>query len=193
MALQTRFIAGGRLSGGGQLFSATLTKYRTDWPAQVSAFNNLVRDVLYETGQYWIDHFLMMHFEIGAEARYGYIRRSPFWIRLKQSIGELRPLVFTGELLRMVQGGNQRIVAKATQSKQRVVVKVPIPHPLNPKAGKGEIGRLTQSELEEMHAFANKRFMEQIPSRVMLANAQQGGGRQLMATGGRVVTKPLKG
>lgn len=141
-------------------------------------FNQIIREVLIETGQYWAREFLPKHFEPGASGRYGYAPREERTRRIKRYAKQVhrwdgavvpladnpRPLVFTGELIEDVLGrdpANFSVRATATSNRQRVVVKVPLPHPLNPK-NKGEVTRLIPSELRAMHRFATRRLKEKM-------------------------------
>lgn len=128
-----------------------------------TAFNKAVNQAGEEVARYWIDHYLLKHFDEGAYQRYRYAARTPRWNRIKRQEawwykGQLwylqhppRPLVFTGEMERHVMRRMHVLPIEAKAGayggrwNARVKVKISIPHALNPK-NKGELKRVNPSE-----------------------------------------------
>jgi hypothetical protein len=140
--------------------------------------NEIVRRVLTQTAQYWLVYFREKHFDPGAFQRYGYEARSAKYNAIKRRALTVKdwqgrehtapkppaPLVWSGSLRDAVlkkSPADFNIVARATANRQTVSVKIPIPHPLNPKNA-GEIGRLIPSEVRAMQEYAVKLFLDEI-------------------------------
>jgi len=144
---------------------------RTDWNGMQKDWNKLVRSVMEEVGEVWVQEFMPLHFKPGATKRYGYKIRSEQWKAYKRRLfGESKPLIFTGQMRdQLLANAGIRIVARATNNRASVRVKMPIPHPLNPKAGKGELGRLDIGRREEttLVTFAMKLLKRSIVSKVL--------------------------
>lgn len=140
--------------------------------------NEIVRRVLVQVAQMWIVRFRELHFGPGAVQRYSYVARSAKYNAIKRRALTVKdwqgrevtapkppsPLVWSGSLRDAVlkkSPADFNIVARATSNRQTVSVKIPIPHPLNPKNA-GEIGRLIPSEVREMQEFAVQLFLAEI-------------------------------
>jgi len=160
-----------RVGSGRGTLGSHIRMLRTDWDGMQKDWNALVRAVMEEVGELWVEQFMPLHFRPGATNRYGYRIRSDAWKEYKRRIyGHSKPLIETGLMRdRLLANAGIRIVARATNKKASVRVKMPLPHPLNPKAGKGEIGRLDVDRREEdvMVRFAMKLLKRSIVSKVL--------------------------
>ena len=172
------------------VLGVVMIQQRQAWFARggrTSAFNALVREALEETGQYWIEHMLPLHFEPGASARYGYPQRSAKYLRVKQYAARVRawpkgrwagalvanpnyhrspaPFVFSGDLKDFVLGnarsGQMRPRATATSNIQKVEVKVQYSHPLRTRDA-GQITKITADERQELNRFFVRRLAEKM-------------------------------
>jgi hypothetical protein len=71
--------------------------------AHLKAFRPAVKQALQDTLEMWWRRLLPKHFRAGAVGRYGYDKRTrKYQIRKAQKKGHQQPLVFTGDLKRMV-------------------------------------------------------------------------------------------
>lgn len=130
----------------------------------VRAWNHLIAGAYRLAGEYWVEHFLPLHFTAGAVQRYSYAARTRRYLERKRFAKALRdgkgnwfvpikpplPLVYSDQLRKDVLGRNKsafNIRATATSNKHQVRVPVRIPHPLNPKNA-GEIVRWNDQEKE---------------------------------------------
>lgn len=136
--------------------------------------NEIVREGLREAAEFWITHYLPIHFTQSAYSRYQYSARSQRYLAIKARAQKIRPWigtsrgdwvaapkpprpwVWSGETIHQLLGMTPEeftIKAIATTKKQRVEVKLPVPHPTSPDH-KGELGKLTQDEFKQMHEIA---------------------------------------
>lgn len=140
-----------------------------------SKLNEMVRQALKAAALFWIKEFMPLHFQEGAYQRYSYAARGARYNAIKRKAETVRdwhsgnkmprpkpaaPLVWTGSfreqlLNRTPQAFNMSIAA--TKTKQTVRVKLPCPHPLNPKNA-SEPGRLITEEIRQMQKVAIQEF-----------------------------------
>ena len=147
-----------------------LKKYRR-FSGSVREWNALLRGAFEDAGKEWIANpeYMLSHFEPGAEQRFQMSARSYKTRRRKKKLAEhrgerVRPLVFWGDWIRSIEKrplSQWSIKATATSKRQRVVIKVPIPHPMHP-THKGEIKRFTNEQLNNLKKFIVKRVRERI-------------------------------
>jgi hypothetical protein len=124
----------------------------------------------------WLDEYLPLHFEAGSSQRYRYAPRNPRWNRAKARgkawvargvfIRIPTPptaLVWKGQLQQSALA-NRRLhriesVARMWQGRPmfRVRVRIPLPHPLNPK-NRGELTRMTPTEARTLARLVFKHF-----------------------------------
>jgi len=155
------------------LVRATVATENREWMirgGRVAPFNRLVRLALEHAANYWVKHFLPMHFRSGASERYGYPPRNQKYLQHKiyapfvqewnrRGTGNYvpnpnyrrspQPFVYTGALrdyvLDRADAGELKPRAVSTSNVQRVEVRVGYPHPLRPRDA-GWITRLIDSE-----------------------------------------------
>ena len=155
------------------------------------AMNELARVGCRQAVEYWLLHFLPLHFEPLARTRYTHAPRSPNWERIKQRakrvryprgsenwIPAVRPprdLVWTQELRREVIGMRaalvSRIDARATASRIHASVTIPLPHPLSNRYAP-EIVRLIPEEIDAMQAIVDRAVGAGLPAALKAAPRQ---------------------
>ncbi len=145
-------------------FTVRVSKLRPPDVAK-NDFNKWVRQGLVEAAKYWIVHFLPLKFQRGAEQRYSFAPRTRRTHAIKARAaqrGTIRapsgadvpyagppsPWVWTGDAKQALLGRSPdsfNIRATATSNVQKVVVPLPIGHPINPRH-KGELPHVIASE-----------------------------------------------
>lgn len=139
-----------------------MVKRELDFQVMASKINEMTRVALTSIGMLWISDFLPLHFLPSAVQRYGYTARSRRTLARKyKKNGSTAPLVDTGKFRDSVLHKSPldfNIVARATTNKQTVKVKVPVPHPLNPKNA-GEIRQSVNAEWKAMSNEGKAAFM----------------------------------
>lgn len=143
-------------------------------------FNGYVRQAMHGAGEYWVTHILPLHFLPSAVHRYAYISRTERYLRRKRRATRVRewrgqwvnavqpplPLVWSDALRRSTRRplSEWNIRATATANRQKVVVPVRLPHPMNPKNA-GEITRVNNEDIRNM-----RRIIEQNVRTVVAMN-----------------------
>lgn len=149
-------------------FTVRLTRLRPPDVAK-SQFNGWVRAGLVEAAKYWIANYLPLHFQRGAEQRYNYAPRTRRTHAIKARAaqrgliyspkggevpyaGPPAPWVWTGDAKQALLGRSPdsfNIRPTATSNTQKVVVPLPIGHPINPRH-KGELTVVTRAERRKL-------------------------------------------
>lgn len=146
---------------------------------QKKAKNAIVRKVLQETGTVWAKEFLPKHFGRSSRPRYNYVARRPKYNAAKRRAKKIKvkggfvkapqppePFQWSGAWKESVLSkapSDFKTVATSTSKKQKVRIKVPIPHALQPRNA-GEFRRVLTSEIKVMQKFAINRFAEEMKS-----------------------------
>jgi len=157
-------------------YTVLVRRLRPTWMGNTSEFNKLVKRALWTAGRLWLMTFRQRHFEPGAKQRYRYADRTFRW-NYKKAYGrnpsrnrsrnlplhprQVQDLVYTGDLKAAVLGRPVdafNIETTATSNRVRARVRVPLPHPLNPK-NRGEVTRLNREEFRAMHREAYENLL----------------------------------
>lgn len=176
----------------------TITRARSWYLASgksKSEINRAFKEAGQEVGKLWSTKFALKHFQPGATARYQYKRRGYRWNRFKIDEKEyrnpfdnikrpiLKPqpwnLVCCGQFKERVETGRGGFrvhsTAKGNKANEQLInvyVRIPLPHPLNPKyaskgQGKGKDGtgdmvRLIRAESIEMGRLLMQKVQEKL-------------------------------
>lgn len=103
------------------------------------------------------------------------------WTRITpHPVGQERPLDARGQIKAHVLAGRQTFIANMsvpTTGRIRATVKIPVPHPINPKF-KGEMVRTTFVEREQMKRMFAKRLRERLEAAGVKVKQGFGNARQ---------------
>lgn len=112
-------------------------------------FQQLKRATFAAMGREWHGRYLELHFEDSAMDRYGYVRRKPRYLKRKQKrSGSQRPLVFSGEGLRL----SRLLDLRVTAGEGRVVLprKFNFKNPKSRVDMRAELTKVLQPEADEI-------------------------------------------
>jgi hypothetical protein len=146
---------------------ARIKMFRGDFAGMQRDFNRLLVSVLLDLGYWWIEHKLPIHFTASGAGRYRYPTHTRKFLALKQAIGSPEPFVFSGEL-RDYAIARANPKATATRNRSRLIVAIPIPHPIRPK-WRGQLGKLSRGDLRELHQLGTRWMEQRLPEAALLA------------------------
>ena len=149
-------------------FKVQLKMFRDDYEGMQRDFNRIVREVLVETGHWWIENVLMDRFRATAVQEFRFTQRSQKWLEMKLRRGLHKHMVFTGELIEQVESQSYRPKATATANKAKLVIRIPIPHPIRSKYS-GELGKLRRGDMKVLHKYAIGRMQKRMADEVLKA------------------------
>lgn len=116
--------------------------------------NDINRNAVYETGEYWHEHFRLKHFTKEGAAEYHYAPRARGYMIYKaKKWGHQNPLVFSGDTRTQSNVQTIHAVASAGNATARVVLHCPTLN-LIPKGGhinlRDEMTRVSVAEADKL-------------------------------------------
>lgn len=168
------------------IFKTKMTELRP-LTMMASEFNNYVREALREIGMFWVKHYLPKHFDRGAPQRYHYPRHAPKYQDVKRRArmikvrhpstgkptGRVVPatqppiaFVWTGDyrkglLSRADADWQKSIKPVATSQRQKVTIRVPLPHPIPVKWTRA-FRWITSGEEDMLHRIGTEKLRSQL-------------------------------